>query len=43
MKYMIGDFTFEICAEEGMEFPEHFSCFRRMQMQRQMWYIDWKL
>ncbi len=28
MKYRIGDFIFEICAEEGMEFPEHFQLFQ---------------
>ena len=28
MKYRIGDFIFEICAEEGLEFPEHFQLFQ---------------
>ena len=28
MKYRIGDFTFEICAKEGLEFPEHFQLFQ---------------
>ncbi len=27
MKYKIGDFLFEICAEEGLEFPKHFQLF----------------
>ena len=34
MKYRIGDFIFEICAEEGMEFPEHFQLFQTKEEEK---------
>lgn len=34
MKYRIGDFTFEICAEEGLEFPEHFQLFQTKEEEK---------
>lgn len=34
MKYRIGDFIFEICAEEGLEFPEHFQLFQTKEEEK---------
>ena len=34
MKYRIGDFIFEICAEEGLGFPEHFQLFQTKEEEK---------
>ena len=34
MKYRIGDFIFEICAEEELEFPEHFQLFQTKEEEK---------